>query len=275
MTAISRFMIGMIICVLFFDNVNASRFIYTEQDDPFSEGVCVRTPEVSIGGGDAIRSERFGVTWPHGMRPGIILCNSGFVYFSGDSELTEDEKSKIQEFLGKVSWIDFSDVFSVSPELLVWLLEEIYKRREVDSGFWLEFHQTIALLGQELEALRKSRIFDLFRAQYSEFQNDPAIHYVMSGYYARERLMPEACESLYRGDQIMSEVEHDLSDVARMDLSNHRAYAIADLVSHEDVRYGKIRLSKCGDLRKENEHVPPRNDPIEPVEEPRIERSKN
>ena len=258
-----QILFGIVISVLLMSSANASRFIYTKQDDPFSEGVCVRTQEVSIGVQDAIQSERFGVNWPYGTRPYIFLCNSGFVYFSGDSELTEDEESTIREFLGIVSWIDFSDVYSISPELLIWLLEETYKKREVDYSFWFEFHQTIALLGRELQAQRIARVFELFRAQYSEFQDDPMIHYVMSGYYARERLMPEACESLYRGDQITSGIEHTLSDEARMNLSNQRAYAIADLVSHEDVRYGEIRLSKCDDLRKVNEHVPDLEYPTE------------
>lgn len=268
-------MLCMIIFMLSLGSANASRYIYIEEDDPFSEGVCVRTKEVAIDGRDAIRSERFGVNWPHGMRPGIFLCNSGFVYFRGDSELTENEESNIREFLGLVGWIDFSDVYSIPPDLLIWLLEETYKRREVESSFWLEFHQTIALLGRELQAQRKGRIFEVFRAQYSEFQGDPRIHYVMSGYYARARLMPEACELLHRGDQIVSGVEDTLSDVERMNLSNRRAYAIADLVSNEGPRHGIIRLSDCNHVREENELVPDRKDPRKSSEESGIERPEN
>lgn len=257
----SRLMLGMVIFMLALSSANASRFTYTEVDDPFSDGVCLKPEMLSFTSREILEGERFGISWPKGSLSGIVLCNSGFVYFSGDADLSDDEEFRVREFLEKISWIDFSDVWSISPELLVWLLEETYKRREVDSRFWFEFHQAIAKLGPELEALRKARVSKLFRTQYRGFQDDAKIHYLMSGFFARDRLMPEACEALYLGDQIMSTNDSVLSDMERAKLSDYRAYAVADLLSSEDVQYGKIRLSDCNDLRKENEHVPDREDP--------------
>jgi len=261
MTTGSRLILGMVVFMLTLGIADASRFSYTEVDDPFSDGVCLEPEMLSFTVRKIRERERVGISWPKGALSGIVLCDSRFIYFSGDADLSDVEEPKVREFLEKISWIDVSDVWSISPELLVWLLEETYKRREVDSRFWFEFHQAMAKLGPELEALRKARISKLFRTRYSDFHDDAKIHYIMSGFFARDRLMPEACEALYRGDQIMSINDSQLSEMERARLSDHRAYAVADILSSEDVRYGKVRLSDCNDLRKENEHVPDLEDP--------------
>lgn len=255
-------MLGWVVFMLALGSANASRVTYTEVDDPFSDGVCLKPERLSFTPREEMERARIGISWPKGTLSGIVVCNSGFVYFRGDSDLTDDEESRIREFLEKISWIDFSDVWSISPELLVWLLEETYKRREVDPRFWFEFHQAMANLGPELEALRSERIFEVFQTQYSDFQDDAKIHYLVSGVFARNRLMPEACEVLHRGDQIMSSKDSVLSDSERVELSDFRGYAVADILSSEYSLYENIRLrlSDCHTLRKRSEFLPDRED---------------